>query len=281
MNSIVPHNLNELANTLASLSITTKILAGGTDLIIQINCAEIGPATLLFIGEIPELRMIDVTADSVFVGSAATMTEISESTAFPPCMAALQEAAGSVGSLQVRNRATIGGNVANASPAGDLYGVLCLLNAAVMLFNKDGSLSEMKAVEFVKGPGQINLLSDQIIYGFRIPVRDHITHFKKLGSRSKVTIARIDFEMGMKINESGIIEDAEIWTSSAFPKPVCFPETAHKIQGRHINESILPMIISNDISGAILSQNRSSGAYKSYAIKGLVEDVLWMFKENN
>lgn len=278
MISLVPHDLNELADMLASAPARTKVIAGGTDLVIQMRQDAQQPNALLFIGEVPELRQIKAGKDRVLIGSAVTMTQIAQATLFSECLQALQEAAGGVGSLQIRNRATIGGNIAGAAPAGDLHGVLCLLGASVIVFDQHQQMSSIPVYDFVTGPGTVRLDTGQIIYGFEIPVKERITHFKKLGYRRKVTIAKINIGMGMKIDQSGLIEEAEVWASAIAPRPVCMGEAARRLVGRHICEAHLADDVSGPVADIILDQNRPSGAYKSRAVRGLAEDVIRMFK---
>ena len=281
MISFTPRSLRELRRMLAEAPDDTSIIAGGTDLIIQMNQNQVSPEALLYIGHVPELHEITVTETSVFIGSAVTMTEIAEIGPVPPCVEALVEAAGEVGSPQIRNRATIGGNIANAAPAGDLFGVLCLLGAKALIYQADGSITDYPIFDIVEAPGKTILKPSQILYGFTIPIRDCQAHYKKLGSRKKVTITRMNLQAAMRLDKGMTIRGCEIWVSAISPKPVCFSETAQKLVGRSINEYGLASIISKDISAYILKQKRASGSYKSKAIQGVAEDVITMFRSTS
>ena len=281
MISLIPHSLNDLVDMLATAPPDTKIIAGGTDLIIQLNQRQISPKALLFIGRIPELHEITVTESSIFIGSSVTMTEIAELQPTHPCIKALQEAAGDLGSKQVRNRATIGGNIANAAPASDLFGVLCLLGAKALVYQTGDIITQYPVFDIIKSAGKTILKPGQILYGFTIPIRNRTTHFRKLGSRKKVTIAKINLQIGMALDEQSIIRSCEIWASAIAPKPVCFSETSQRLIGRNINEGDLASMISKDVSMHILKQGRASGDYKSKAIQGIAEDVITMFKKTS
>ena len=281
MISLVPRNLNELSQMLSEAPEHTKVLAGGTDLVIQMMEGKCRADALLYIGRVPELHEIAVNSRSALIGSAVTMAELAACRSFPPCMRALQEAAGDVGSPQVRNRATIGGNIANAAPAGDMAGVLCLLDAQVVIYQADGSVTRMPVRDFILGPGRTAIGPGQIIYGFEIPLSRTVTHFRKLGSRKKVTISRINLQMGLAADDGGVITSCDIWASAIAPKPVHFPETSQRLIGYNVNDPQLASVISEDVSAFILSQGRSSGAYKSKAVKGVTEDVVNMFRSTS
>ena len=254
MISFTPRSLSELRRMLAEAPDDTSIIAGGTDLIIQMNQNEVSPEALLYIGHVPELHEITVTETSVFIGSAVTMTEIAAIGPVPPCVEALVEAAGEVGSPQIRNRATIGGNIANAAPAGDLFGILCLLGAKALVYQADGSIIDYPIFDIVEAPGKTIL---------------------------KLLQTRMNLQAAMRLDKGMTIRGCEIWVSAISPKPVCFSETAQKLVGRSINEYGLASIISKDISAYILKQKRASGSYKSKAIQGVAEDVITMFRSTS
>ena len=131
MKSYNPRSLDEFITLQASLPAQTQILSGGTDWIIaHRRKAEDLPA-LLWIGGIPDLKRIAIDDQGqLHIGACCTMAALEQSDLLRGAFRVIAEAAASVGSTQIRNRATIGGNIANASPAADLAAPLIALNAS-------------------------------------------------------------------------------------------------------------------------------------------------------
>lgn len=133
-----PASMEELFACLGRMTPQSKIIGGGTDLIIKINSGRITPDALLYMGNIPGLREIMKVDDCVEIGAMADMTTVAESGLIPPSLAAIAQAAGTVGSVQIRNNGTVAGNVATASPAGDMAPPLFLHNAQVLIASPGG-----------------------------------------------------------------------------------------------------------------------------------------------
>lgn len=113
-----------------------RVCAGGTDVLVQIKDM-IAPPPLIDISRIATLRNIDATSENIRIGAFVTYTQLCETALLPPSAAALREAAWLVGSPQIRHRGTVGGNIMNASPAGDLLPPLIALNATATCVSED------------------------------------------------------------------------------------------------------------------------------------------------
>ena len=160
-------------------------LAGGTDLMVDVNLGRRRPSAVLDLSRVRELRDWHVGDDTVFVGAGVTFARIAhELTAMRP----LAEAARSVGSPQIRNRATIGGNVATASPAGDSIPVLAAYDAEIVL----ASATHRRRVPwhaFFLGPKRTALEADELVVGVEWPAVDGPGAFAKVGPRNAMVIA--------------------------------------------------------------------------------------------
>jgi carbon-monoxide dehydrogenase medium subunit len=133
------------------------------------------------------------------------MTAVSESEVIRSRAACLAQAAASVGSWQIRNCATLGGNLANASPAADTPAALAPLDAAAVLVSPGGQ-RELPIHDFLTGPGSTALKDGELIAAFRIPApetRVRLSAFEKLGSRSQVSIARLNLAASVLLGTSG------------------------------------------------------------------------------
>jgi aerobic carbon-monoxide dehydrogenase medium subunit len=169
-----------------------RYLAGGTDLIIQINRRRCAPRHLIALDRIAALREIEAAADEIHIGALATHKMIEGRFVVSLAnLAALAEAARVIGGHQIRNIATIGGNVVNASPAADLLPVLLTLDAQVVLTGGRGT-RRVSLAEFLRGPGDTDRRDDELLthVAFTRPAPQMATAFLKAGRRRAMEISR-------------------------------------------------------------------------------------------
>jgi len=189
-------NPTRLADALAALAAqpSAMVLAGGTDAMVEINMGHRRPGAVVSVGRIPELRSwsYDVSSDGstpplLRLGAAVTYAEIETE---PLCswVPALGQAARTVGSPQIRHAATIGGNVATCSPAGDGLPVLAALEAEVHLMSATGSRS-LPFAEFMTGPKRNALLPGELIEAVSVPVFTAWQGYAKVGVRNAMVIS--------------------------------------------------------------------------------------------
>jgi CO/xanthine dehydrogenase FAD-binding subunit len=176
------HALDALAHGSHSL-----VLAGGTDAMVEINFGHRRPHAVVAIDRVPELSGWTRDGDQLRIGAGVTYTEL-EGAPFDELVPALAHAARTVGSPQIRNAGTIGGNVATASPAGDTLPVLAALDAVIEL----QSVRDARMVpwhEFFVGPKKTIRRDDELIVAVRIPIRRGPQAFLKVGTRNAMVIA--------------------------------------------------------------------------------------------
>ncbi len=168
---------------------TAKILAGGTDLLVNLKKGLTSCDHIISLTDIRELSEIKLETSSVTIGACVTMTSLSCSGIIKEKFPALKSGADSLGNHLIRNRATIGGNVCNASPAGDTLPALITYGAMVILENIDGK-REVEAEHFFTGAGKTKIQDDEILTGFRLPIPDQHTgaHYIQLGKRKSSEI---------------------------------------------------------------------------------------------
>ena len=161
-------------------------VAGGTDLWVEVNARRLRPKALLDLSRVEELATWDLRNGTVFVGSGVTFSRIvRELDAFGP----LVQAARSVASLQIRNRATIGGNLATASPAGDSIPVFAAYGAHVVAASARAGRRRLPLDGFLVGPKQTSLAPDELIVGVEWPTVAGPGSFAKVGRRNAMVIA--------------------------------------------------------------------------------------------
>ena len=124
MRALLPKTWEEIPGYLGQMTEKSRVVGGGTDLIIKMRLGALDPDALCYLGYVKELKEIREDGENLVIGAYATMTEIETDPRVRERFPALMDAASDVGSLQIRNNGTIGGNIGNASPAGDLLPVL-------------------------------------------------------------------------------------------------------------------------------------------------------------
>ena len=183
-NELQPRTLDEALQIRAARPDAVPV-AGGTDLMVALNAAHEPPPALLDLSRVTALQDWHRDGGSVFVGAGVTFARIGRELAtFRP----LAEAARSVGSQQIRNHATIGGNIATASPAGDSLPVLAAYGATIVL----ASASRERRVPwgaFFVGPKRTTLAPDELVTGVEWPVVEAPGSFAKVGTRNAMVIA--------------------------------------------------------------------------------------------
>ncbi len=183
-------------------------LAGGTDLMVQV-AGEIGepPARVIDIWALDELRGIRVEADALVLGALSTYTEIRRSPVVAEFLPALGEAAATIGAAQIQNRGTIGGNVVNASPAGDTLPLLLALDAEMVLASAEGERT-VPAGAFWPSYRVTARRDDELLVRVRIPlVPDRQVRFRKIGTRRAQAISKVVMALAWT---SGA--DGGVWT---------------------------------------------------------------------
>jgi CO/xanthine dehydrogenase FAD-binding subunit len=165
-------------------------MAGCTDLYVALNFGTLRPTRFLNLWNLDALRGIDAGGGSLRIGALTTFTEIIRSDVIRRRLPMLAAAAREIGGVQIQNRGTIGGNVANASPAGDTLPVLLAADAIVMLRSVGGT-RRVPMTSFYTGYRQTVARPDELIVGFEIPaVRGH-QWFRKVGTRAAQAIAKV------------------------------------------------------------------------------------------
>jgi CO/xanthine dehydrogenase FAD-binding subunit len=185
MDVFAPHSLQEAVDIKAVHPEATPV-AGGTDLMVDLNARRVRPGALLDLSHVAELRSWWRDDGRVFVGATMTFARIADQLSDFP---ALVSAARSVGSPQIRSRATIGGNLATASPAGDSLPVLAVYGAQVVTASSSTWMRRVPLVEFLVGPKRTSLGGDELVVGVEWSPTPGFESFTKVGRRNAMVIA--------------------------------------------------------------------------------------------
>jgi xanthine dehydrogenase small subunit len=209
-------------------------IAGGTDLMVALT-GELGdpPDRIVDLWRLDELRGIALEGDSVTIGALTTYTEIRRSALCREHLPALVEAAATIGAAQIQNRGTLGGNIANASPAGDTLPVLLVLDAVLVCGSSRGERS-VPAEAFWTGYRTTALASDELLLRIRIPiVADRATRFRKVGTRRAQAISKVAVALSFRDAGPGAPwTDVRLALGSVAATPIRARATEAVLEGR-------------------------------------------------
>jgi CO/xanthine dehydrogenase FAD-binding subunit len=210
-----PRNLADAFALLAAASSPDAALtplAGGTDVIVRIT-GEIGepPGRLLDLWRLDELRGISSDGGAITLGALTTYTDIRRSVACREHLPALVEAAATIGAAQIQNRGTLGGNIANASPAGDTLPVLLALDAEIVVGGPRGERT-IPASDFWVAYRRTALAPDELVLRIRIPVAGgREARFRKIGTRRAQAISKVVMALAWR-ERGGSAASARAWS---------------------------------------------------------------------
>lgn len=254
-----------------------KVLAGGTDLVIALKRGTIRPAFVVDVTRIPALRLMCEDDGWFRLGSAVTFSELARSTVIRNQAPALAEAAAQVGSPQIRNAATLGGNIANGSPAADAVVPLLALNARLTLASIRGTREVMLEDLLGMGPGEVRLGSDELITQISFPKPNPGSRgvFVKLGRRNALAISRLSMAVVAKVTANGLVEQVTVAVGAVGPHPFRLRTVEEMMVGccytPELRESVL-QAISAEVGRSL--GTRPSAPYKREAVKGVAWEVL-------
>lgn len=276
-----PENINDAITTLSKGELT--IAAGCTDLFPKTQEDSLG-SNILDISAIKSLKSITIEKEFRRIGSGVTWTDL-ENEELPNCYEMLKECSLQVGSRQIQNLGTIGGNLCNASPAAD--GVPCLLSldASVELISTNGKRI-LKLDDFIKGSRNTELKKNEILSAILIPQKTERGHssFVKLGARKYLVISIA--MVACKINLDGdIISDIAISIGSCSAVARRLGELENTLIGKNVNSDLTQDIYNFDYKNHISPINdiRGTDAYRLEVAKVLVKksiiDTINKFKK--
>jgi carbon-monoxide dehydrogenase medium subunit len=212
------------------------LIAGGTDLMVKMRAGSVHPRLLVDISRVDALREISTQPSGLTIGSAALVAEILASPAVSTHYPLLTTVLRSLGSAQIRNRATLGGNLANASPAADSPLALLAYDARVTLAGA-GTARDLPLHEFFLGPGRTALRRGECIRSIELPTprKDWEAYFRKVGRRRALTIA-IASVAGLVALRGRTVVDVRLVAGSVAPTPLRLRAVEDLVRGQELDE---------------------------------------------
>ncbi len=258
--------INELENA--------RVLAGGTDLLIDMRIGRYRPEHVIDISGLNELKYIRSDDRYVYIGSLTTLNTILRTDIIKKKAPLLYHAVYNMASWQIRVRATIGGNLCNASPAADTAPPLLVYDAELVLTSVDGDRI-VSIHEFFKGPRKTVLKKNELLREIRIPIESNYGYaYRKLGRRNAFTLSVVSVATMVKISDD-VYKDVRIALNSIAPTPVRARNVEKYLIGKRIYEQYIneaSRLVVNDISP--ITDIRSTAEYRRKASIILVYDTL-------
>ena len=237
---LAPATLDEAIKAFASAGSAGRILAGGTDLLVQMRSGAVKPGVIVDIKKIAEMTAIEQTADGGFrIGAAVPGAVLSEHALFGKAWPGLLEAINLIGSTQVQGRASAGGNLCNGSPAGDSVPALVAAGAIARLQGPNGR-REMKVEEVPAGPGRTNFLPGEILVSFTLPPRPKGSRdaYLRMIPRTEMDIAVVGVGVSLTIKD-GVCTAARVGLGAVAPTVLLVEAAARALIGSKLDDAAL------------------------------------------
>lgn len=228
---LAPRTLSDALDRMAEQPGEWKPFAGGTDLMVLLEAGKLSHRKFLSLWRLPELRGISVTPEHAKLRALTTYTEIRRHEVLRREFPLLCQAAAETGSIATQNRGTLGGNIANASPAADSPPALLVYDAELELVSAAGA-RWVPYRSFWKGYKQIDLRSDELISAIRLPRNQGLSkqYYRKVGTRKAQAISKVCFA-GAASTDGGRITDVRISLGSVAPTVLRATETEKILRG--------------------------------------------------
>ncbi len=267
-----PNTIEEAIGLLWRADGKARLIAGGTDLVIGLRNEDQNPQLIIDVTRIEELRKIEEKNGTISVGAAVTHSEIASSLLIKKYAKVLCDAASEIGSPQIRNLGTIGGNIVNASPAADTLPPLMVLNAIGKVVSKEGE-KQVPIYQLFKGPYETNLKPHELLVQvtFQKLPSGMRGSFVRLARRNAMAIARMSVAIVLEMEKrKKRIKDIRIAAGSVTPTPQRFSGAEDFLRGKSPDEETLQRA-SLKISEAMINRTgiRPSTSYKHPVIEAL------------
>lgn len=254
-----------------------KLISGGTDVLIRLREGHEEFSSLVDIHDLPELKTIELDADgNVRIGSAVTFSEVIDNSIIADRVPVVAEASSTVGGPQVRNVATIGGNLCNGAVSADSVGCLCVLDAVLEIEGPDG-VRDVPVTEFYLGPGKVVLGPAEVLRCIRINrenYEDFGTNYYKYAMRNAMDIATIGCAAACRVKD-GRFDTLKAAFTVAAPKPTRAVTAEEFAKGLPVTEDSI-----NKLSEKVLEDLnprdswRAPRDFRLHIIKTLAERVI-------
>ncbi len=268
-----------ISGALTALEVNPEahILAGGTDFMVEVNFGHRRPESVISLKAVSELRQRVRTGSTLFLGAMTTYADL-QAPDVAEAVPALAIAARTVGSPQIRNAGTIGGNVGTGSPAGDLLPVLAALDATIHLMSTGGTERKVPWAEFFLAPKRTARRSDELLTGVTVPVLNSRQDYLKVGTRNAMVISVAGLALVVDIDARRL----GCGLGSVGPTPLRAPD-AERFAAENIDWETVTIpdprtyeTFSTLVAEAArpIDDHRSTAEYRRHAVKTMAQRAL-------
>jgi aerobic carbon-monoxide dehydrogenase medium subunit len=240
---VAPSSIDEAVAVLAKHAKKgqrAQVLAGGTDLLVQLRGTDREPRTLVDIKQVAETNRLHLGKNEIFIGAAIPSAVLNESAKLVELLPGLLEAADLIGSTQIQGRATLGGNLCNASPAGDTIPAMIALGAECVIAGGKGQ-REMPVEKFVVGVGRNALKAGEFLVGLKIPRPKNRSAdaYLRFIPRTEMDIAVAGCGVSVALDAKGQCKGARVAIGAVAPTAILVPAAAKALIGTTLDDAAL------------------------------------------
>ncbi len=216
------------------------VLAGGTDLLVKLRAGAVAPSVVVDLKGVPGLRGIENDAQAWRIGAATSCAEIGEHAAFAATWPGVVESLQLIGSTQIQGRATLGGNLCNASPAADSVPALIAAGALCEVAGVNGQ-REIPVEQIITGPGQNSLARGEFVLAFRLakPAKRVSDAYLRFIPRTEMDIAVVGAGVALALDAKGVCTHARVALGAVAPTPLLVSDAAKALIGTRVDDVAL------------------------------------------
>jgi CO/xanthine dehydrogenase FAD-binding subunit len=236
----VPESVSAAVSLLAGSGGSGRVLAGGTDLLVQLRSDLVSPGLVVDVKKIPEMRSVTSEGGGFRIGAAVTGAELGEHPDVPRVWPGIVEAFELIGSTQIQGRCTMGGNLCNASPAADSVPALIAAGAVVTIAGPDGE-REVPVEEVATGPGQTSLAPGELVVSFYLPARPAHSGdaYLRFIPRTEMDIAVVGSGVSLTFDDGGVCTAARVALGAVAATALLVPAAGDALVGTKLEDAAL------------------------------------------
>jgi len=266
-----PETSAAAAKLLAAAKGSTRVLAGGTDLLVQLRSGMVKPDLIVDIKRIAPMRVIKKEAGGYRIGAAVPSAELGEHAGLRRLWAGVVEAAGLIGSTQIQGRATIVGNLCNASPAADAVPAMVAVKAVARI-RGPRSRRDIPVEDVVAGPGKTSLKKGELIESVYLPKRPARTGdaYLRFIPRTEMDIAAAGAGVCLTLDRKGTCSSARVVLGAVGPRVIVAKEAAKALIGTPVDEAALKrMAAACSAAARPIDDKRGTKEFRTHVISVL------------
>jgi CO/xanthine dehydrogenase FAD-binding subunit len=284
---VTPETLETALNLLAEKSGGWRPVAGGTDVMVQFAAGHLASRKFVSIWNLPELRHIEILPGEIRIGAASTYTDLRKHDVIAREFPLIARAASWTGGIANQNRGTLGGNIANASPAADSLPSLLVYDADLVLISARGE-RRLAYRDFHTGYKQMNLAADELIRAICLPRKydGYVSYARKVGARNAQAISKVCIAALGRVERDAphhvigvvvgpIINDVRIALGSVAPVPIRLVETERVLSGEPLDAAKIAEARNTAVAETrSIDDIRSTARYRAAVVSNLVGEFL-------